>query len=140
MGKKFNAHVAVHKDPAETVWFAPGDDVPDWAVDLVGDHVLEGNEDDTEDVRLTDPENEEDDPATKWSTVNTLPPAAETASDVDEDSDEDLTYADLSKDDLKELLEQRELPVSGNKAELIARLEEDDAANADDDTDDDDTE
>ena len=136
MGKTFNAHVAVHKDPAETVWFAPGDDVPDWALDLVGDHVLEGNEDDTEDVRLTDPENEEDDPAGKWSTVNTLPPAAETTSDVDEDSDEDLTYADLSKDDLKELLEQRELPVSGNKAELIARLEEDDAAEEADEDDD----
>lgn len=122
MGKKFNAHVAVHKDPAETVWFAPGDDVPDWAVDLVGDHVLEGNEDDSEDVRLTDPHYEDDEDATKWSTVNTLPPTAEATSDVDADG----SYDDLSKDELKELLEQRDLPVSGNKAELIARLEEDD--------------
>jgi hypothetical protein len=133
MGKKFNAHVAVHKDPAETVWFAPGDDVPEWALDLVGDHVI-GDAEEAEDVRLTDPENEEDDDETKWSTVNTLPPAAETTPDVDEDSDEDLGYEDLSKDDLKSLLEQRDLPVSGNKAELIARLEEDDAADEDDDT------
>jgi hypothetical protein len=128
MGKKFNAYVAVHKDPAETVWFAPGDEVPDWALELVGDHVYGGDHEasDSEDVRLTDPENEPDDPDTKWSTINTLPPTAEAASDVDED----LGYADLSKDDLKELCEQRDLPVSGTKADLIARLEEDDEADA----------
>jgi hypothetical protein len=35
----FAAHVVVHGD-AGPVQFAPGDDLPDWAVGLVGDHVL----------------------------------------------------------------------------------------------------
>ena len=35
-------------------------------------------------------------------------------------------YADLTKEALQELLEARGLPKSGNKDELIARLEEDD--------------
>jgi len=35
----FAAYVIVHGD-AGPVQFAPGDDVPDWADSLVGDHVL----------------------------------------------------------------------------------------------------
>lgn len=37
---KFSAHVAVHGDDGAT-WFNPGDEVPEWASKLVGDHVLE---------------------------------------------------------------------------------------------------
>lgn len=40
-------------------------------------------------------------------------------------------YDEMSKPDLQKLLGYRELPTSGNKPELIARLREDDAANAD---------
>lgn len=39
-------------------------------------------------------------------------------------------YADWTNADLQDELEERGLPKSGNKAELIARLEEDDAAPA----------
>lgn len=131
MAKVFNSHVAVHKDPAETVWFAPGDEVPDWALELVGDHVY-GDADEAEDVRLTDPHYEADEDL--FVTANTLPPAAG-ANTSDEDVDVEESYEDLSKDQLKELCEERELPVSGNKAELIARLEADDAAEEDDEED-----
>jgi hypothetical protein len=37
-------------------------------------------------------------------------------------------YAEWTKDELQAELEKRDLPKSGNKDELIARLEEDDAA------------
>lgn len=50
-------------------------------------------------------------------------------------------YDGLSIDDLKEALRNRELPVSGNKAALIERLNDDDddvdVDNVDDDNDDD---
>jgi len=42
---------------------------------------------------------------------------------------EKTDYAALKVDELQKLLEERELPKSGRKAELIARLEDDDAAN-----------
>lgn len=40
MAKIFGVHVALHSPEAESVWFAPGDEVPEWALDLVGDHCL----------------------------------------------------------------------------------------------------
>lgn len=129
---KFNAYVSVYKDPAEHVEFAPGDDVPDWALPLVGDHVLDDREEET-DVRLTDPHYEEDEDAVQFSTPITLPTDGSTvADDVDEDADESK-YADLSKDELKEIAEERGLAVSGTKAELRARLEEDDEDSDEDD-------
>lgn len=39
-------------------------------------------------------------------------------------ADDEVGYEDLSKDELKELLAERDLPVSGNKDELVARLVE----------------
>ena len=39
-----------------------------------------------------------------------------------------MAYEDLNKEELQDELRERELPVSGTKDELIARLEEDDDA------------
>lgn len=119
MAQKFKVYVAVHKDPAETVWFAPGDDVPEWAEGLVGDHCFEVNTDDEEDVRYRDPENEPDDPATQFSTVNTLPPAAPAVEDVDDD---EVDLDTLTKAELIELAEERGLDTSGTKADLKERI------------------
>jgi hypothetical protein len=128
VGKKFNAHVAVHKNHVETVWFAPGDPVPAWAADLVGDHVLEGNEDDSVDVRLTDPQYEDDENPTLWP--NDLPPSPESA-EVDDEEDEDASDEDadevedlesLTKKELIALAEERDLDTSGTKADLVERL------------------
>lgn len=41
-------------------------------------------------------------------------------------ADDEVTYDDLTKDELSELLKERDLPHSGNKDELIARLVESD--------------
>lgn len=43
-------------------------------------------------------------------------------------------YDDLSKDELVDLLKERELPHSGTKPELVARLQEADAAQAEAET------
>lgn len=124
MGKKFNTYVAVHKDPAESVWFAPGDDVPDWALDLVGDHVY-GDAEAVEDVRLTDPHYEDDDPDASFFTPNTLPATVgETVDDVDDD---EIDLSTLKKDELIALAEERDLDTSGTKAELIERIADHDA-------------
>lgn len=45
-------------------------------------------------------------------------------------------YEDMTVERLKEILHERELPVSGTKAELIARLVEDDEASEGDDAED----
>lgn len=134
MGKKFNAHVAVQKDYAEVVWFHPGDEVPAWAKELVGDHVLAGDHeaDDSVDVRLTDPENEPDEDETKWATVNTLPPPVDQpAADVADEEELDLDT--LKKDELVELASERGLDTSGTKAELKERILADQEADDEED-------
>lgn len=46
----------------------------------------------------------------------------------EEEEADEIVYSEASVAELKAELERRELPTSGNKPELIARLEEDDAA------------
>lgn len=36
---KITKHIPVRRG-LDTIWFAPGDDLPDWAVGIVGDHAL----------------------------------------------------------------------------------------------------
>ena len=124
MGKKFNTYVAVHKDPAESVWFAPGDDVPDWAVDLVGAHVYE-DQGEVEDARLTDPHLEPDTAEVGFTTLTTLPEVVGGVQ-ADEAEADEVDYTRLKKDELIALCEERELDTDGSKAELIERLEADD--------------
>lgn len=45
----------------------------------------------------------------------------------EEQGEEEIDYSEASVAELKAELERRNLPVGGNKPELIARLEEDDA-------------
>lgn len=124
MAKKFNAYVHVYKDPASYESFAPGDDVPDWALDKVGEHVYtDSNE---VDVRLTDPHLDPDDPETQFTTPNTLPPETGGETEGDDDDDEEVDYSDLKKDELVALADERGVDSSGTKAEIIARLEADD--------------
>lgn len=64
-----------------------------------------------------------------WNRHDEIP--GESAPESDEDGDDDGSdgddgYEDMSVDDLKAELAKRDLPVSGNKAALVARLEEDD--------------
>lgn len=41
---KFSTHVALMNPEYQPANFAPGDEVPEWALDQVGDHVLEPEE------------------------------------------------------------------------------------------------
>ena len=45
---KLMKHVPVRRG-LDTVWLHPGDELPDWAVGLVGDHALASDESDVED-------------------------------------------------------------------------------------------
>lgn len=127
MAKIFNTYVNVHRDAANYETFAPGDEVPDWALEdgRVGEHTY--TEQDDFDVRLTDPHYKDDDPAVRFSTPTTLPPVAGGVSSDASDA-EDVDYTDLKKDELIALAEERGVDSSGTKAEIIARLEEDDEA------------
>ncbi len=50
---------------------------------------------------------------------------SEEAEDTQEDNSEDTDYSKMSVAELKELLKEKKLPVSGKKAELIERLQGD---------------
>lgn len=69
-----------------------------------------------------------------------LPEDVEPVTDDDDASDsspadegEDVAYEDMSKDALQAECAERELPTSGNKETLIARLVEDDESEDEDD-------
>lgn len=123
MAKKFEYHVAVHKDPAETVWFAPGDDVPEWALDKVGDHTYTEAEAE-DDVRFRDPHLEENQDLFQTTTV--LPPSVDAVEDGSSDEDVEIDLSKLKKAELVTLAEERGLDTSGTKEELIQRIVEDD--------------
>lgn len=53
-------------------------------------------------------------------------------SEDEEDDDEDVDYSSWSNDELRAELARRNLSVDGKKADLVARLEEDDASEEDD--------
>jgi hypothetical protein len=62
-----------------------------------------------------------------WNRGDEIPGDEDVEDDTDEDEEEETgDYSELSNDELKAELERRGLPKSGNKDELIARLEEDD--------------
>jgi hypothetical protein len=120
MARTFAVNVAVHKSAAESVFFRIGDEVPDWALDKVGDHVFEPV-DESDDVRFRDPQYEEDDPETKFSTPITLPPSVE-GTPLEEDDEEEVDLDSLSKAELQAEAEARGLDTSGTKAELKERI------------------
>jgi hypothetical protein len=66
--------------------------------------------------------------ATPQGDASVLQKGANASTEDDEEGDEDEGYQSQSVDDLKDELRRRDLPVSGNKDELVARLEEDDAS------------
>lgn len=65
-----------------------------------------------------------------WNRHDEIPgeEAPEPAAADDGTAGGDSDYQDLTAEELKDKLRSRDLPVSGNKDELVARLEEDDAS------------
>jgi hypothetical protein len=47
MGRQLKSFVHVFGDDGQYAVFGPGDDVPDWAVEKMGDHVWADSEEDT---------------------------------------------------------------------------------------------
>lgn len=136
MTKKFNTYVNVHRDAANYETFAPGDDVPEWALDHVGDHVYTDVEED-DDPRFRDPHLEPDSSEVGFTTPTALPVVAGGVPSDEAEADEDDDLDEMSKDDLKDLAGRLGLAKSGTKEELIARIREDmdneDGGDADED-------
>jgi hypothetical protein len=102
MGKTLTRDVhVVDPDTGQAEWFHPGDTLPDWAEPLVTNE--------------------------KAFAKLVSPFVPNSAIPVDEDDDED-DYSKMKNDELRALLDDRGLPVSGNHKELVARLRESDAA------------
>lgn len=122
MGKRiFTASVILAKSPGDTPEvFKIGDVVPDWALDMIGDHVSQGT---TRATTAPTVEEQHDDDAD----------ADEVEADADSD-DDGGEYDDLNKDELKKLAKSRGVAgYSGMaKQELIDALEADDAEEEDD--------
>lgn len=133
MAKRFNTNVAVHRDPSgtDTVWFHEGDEVPAWAEDLVGSHVY-GEAEEIDDVRLTDPALEDDDPAVRFSTPTIMPTTGVVEAE-DEEEEDDLDT--MTKSELQDIAAELGVATSGNKDELKARIREAQEANEDNDED-----
>lgn len=72
-----------------------------------------------------------------WNRHDEIPGEEAPGGEDDEDTSGAVDYNDLTKDELKEELRSRDLPVSGNHDELVARLEEDDESDEEDDDSDD---
>lgn len=112
---KRDVHVS-NPETGDAAWFKPGDEVPDWAVDYVdegnlGDpEALDGLEDyPAADQRSVGGNDENDSPVTGV-------PEGEGGSEASG------TYGNMSNEELKDLLSERDLPVSGTKKELVNRL------------------
>lgn len=94
------------------------------------ERVREEQESETEDVVDPDIEPASEDLEDPVGTGSEEPTTVEPSSVEDQgdgESTEEGSYDSLTKEQLQEELRNRELPTSGNKPELVARLEEDDA-------------
>jgi len=125
-----NANVLVRNENGDKVVLLAGNEVPEWAVDQLGEHL----------TALTLPsergENPDEDPASAGypgsnGTENELVPGDEEEVD-EEEEDEELAYSEWTKEQLKAEAKERELTGYGSasKEDLVKLLEADDAIQA----------
>jgi hypothetical protein len=128
MSREFTAHVVVRNpEDFQIITFAPGDEVPEWALNVVGDHVTQG----VTQARQTSEESPADDDTTVTNEDGTETTAVTPEYEADDEEDEeDVPYTEWSKDDLKAEAKSRELTGLSKATvdELIEALEADDAA------------
>lgn len=134
----FTAYVIVRNpDDLQTHTFEPGDAVPDWCIDHVGDHVSEGvstsrqtAKDDDETRTVTNDDGSTTEFVTPESDAAELAEEGEAPGENMNAVDEEESYEDWTKAELKEEAKGRELEgySSLTKEELIALLREDDEA------------
>lgn len=121
-------------------FFLKGQVIPEWAFDLIGDHLI-GAEPEEPKITIrettpTDTETEEEREAKLQARaalkaeLEAKAAEADASDEDDEDEDDDDAvaegYAGWTNEALREELINRSLPVGGKKAELVARLTEDD--------------
>jgi hypothetical protein len=124
----FVNHVYVsNPETGDAGWFAPGDEVPDWATD----YVAEENTGDPEaevDPFVDYPELKQEGPGNVYEEGGSQSPeakasaAAAAASTATSGGD----YSGLTGSQLEQLLRERDLPTSGTNAEKRQRLIDDD--------------
>lgn len=120
-GRVFTANVVLARHRGgELSEFAIGDEVPDWAADLVGDHASQGT---TRSASAPAPVAPGDDTDTETET------AAEAEGAETQEEEEEDSYADWTKAELKDEARAREIEgfSSMTKDELVAAIEADDA-------------
>lgn len=120
MPKLTDNTVVVNPQTGEPALLAAGGDVPDWAVDLVGDHLLDGP---VQRSTKTQTSSEDPEKAAMRARIADLEAAQRPPSG---DGPAKPDYDDLTLPNLRSELERRDLPTSGNKPELVARLREHD--------------
>lgn len=128
--RTLTANVVVRDSEDQIVVLKTGEELPEWAVDQVGEHVLGGVTTTTEDPlkhdagNLTIVKNED---GTEVSVNH-----ADDTEPADEEDEDVPPYSDWSKTDLKAEARGRGLSGYSNMSsdELVSLLEEDDAANA----------
>lgn len=98
------ASVAVrHPETMESFWFHSGDEVPDWACEVItNEAVFAQSDEEAEELQAAAAAGDQVIPAVEWDTPN---------------------YDGMNNAELKALLEERELPTGGNHSTLVARLE-----------------
>lgn len=128
-GRIFTANVVLARHRGgEVSEFKVGDEVPEWAMDMVGDHVSQGTTRASDAPAPAAPIN--DTTAAVADAAEAANAAAEAAGDDDADDDDDVdSYANWTKDELKDEARAREIDGFSkmNKEELIVALEENDA-------------
>lgn len=129
--RTLTANVVVRNQENDIVVLKSGEELPEWAVDQVGEHVLGGVTTTTADPYkadagdLTIVKNED-------GTEVSVNHADDTEQPADEEDEDVPPYSEWSKTDLKAEARGRGLSGYSNLSsdELVSLLEEDDAANA----------
>jgi hypothetical protein len=135
--REFTAHVVLREPTTlEVVAFAPGDEVPDWAIGQVGEHVSQGVTRPVQTAEVGVPtittvvdDGEVTESITPAHEVVEDDEADEVEEDDDEAEEEVEPYDQWTKADLKAEAKGRELSgySSASKEELVELLEQDDA-------------
>jgi len=97
----------------------------EWTEEVISDFEAAEDEYEAETVGPIEENADESEEAETVGPVEENADESEEAEDTQEDNSEDTDYSKMSVAELKELLKEKKLPVSGKKAELIERLQGD---------------
>lgn len=108
-------------ETGESGWFQPGDEVPEWAEELVDENNV-GDPEEEVDPFVDYPELKQEGPG------NVYEEGGSQSAEAKAEEAATAPYEGLTGAQLEALLRERDLPTSGTNAEKIARLVADDNA------------